>query len=57
MLWLEVIRAEEDINKNNDVVSTMTRWRMSLWGDAIVSYVISKKGRAGQWKEKLNIES
>jgi len=28
-----------------------------LWAGAIVSYIISKKGRAGQWKEKLNIES
>jgi len=57
MLSLEVIRAEEDINKNKDVVSTMTRWRMILWGDAIISYLVSKKGRAGQWKAKLNIES
>jgi len=40
-----------------DVVGIMTRWRMILWGDAIFSYVISKKGRAGQWKEKLNKES
>ena len=57
MFWLKVIRAEENINKTIDVVSTMTLWGMMLWGDDIISYVVSKKGRAGQWKEKLNIES
>ena len=30
---------------------------MNLWAGAIVSYVISKKGRADQWKEKKNIDS
>jgi len=57
MLSLKVIRANNIMNRNIDAVGTMTRWRMILWGDAIVSYVISKKGRAGQWKKKLNIET
>jgi len=52
MLSLKVIRANIIMNKNIDAVGTMTRWRMILWGDAIVSYVISKKGQGRPMKRE-----
>jgi len=54
---LKVIRATIIIYNIFEVVNWMTWWRMIIWGDFSVCYVIRKQGRTDQFKKYINIDS